>query len=137
MVIECKICVGERLRFHPLRCIHNKKSALASCKASRDFITEVDVAWRIDQIQDVITAVPCAVIQPHGFRFDRDAALTLQIHGVKHLRGHLTLGESARQFEQTVGECGLAVIDVSNDGKITNVRQGHIFVLACFVNGYT
>src|SRR5438094_9923519 len=57
MVIDCKIGVDERLRLHSLRCIHNKKGALASCKASRDFITEVDVAWRIDQIQDVVTAV--------------------------------------------------------------------------------
>ena len=57
MMIESQVGIGERLRLYSLRCIDNQKSALASCKASRNFVTEVDVAWRIDQIQDVIIAV--------------------------------------------------------------------------------
>ena len=54
--------------------------------------------------------------------FDRDAAFALEIHVIEHLCRHLALGERARKFEQAVGKCRLAVIDVRDDGKISDMR---------------
>ena len=46
---------------------------------------------RIDKIQLILLTVSRLVIQGDALRFNRDAPLLLQIHGVEHLFGHLTL----------------------------------------------
>jgi hypothetical protein len=51
-------------------------------------------------------------------RLDRDAPLALEIHRVEHLRFHLAGLQGAGELEEAIGERGLAVIDVSNDGEI-------------------
>ena len=58
-------------------------------------------------------------------RLDRDAAFALQIHGVEHLCLHLARLKGARNFEQAVGQRRLAVVDVRDDGKISNVLRIH------------
>ena len=62
------------------------------------------------------------IIQPHGVRFDGDAALALQVHGVEHLRHHFALGERAGDFQQTVRQRRFAVIDMRDDGEISDSR---------------
>ncbi len=52
---------------------------------------------RIDQIQPVLVAISRVVMQPDALRFDGNPALALQIHGIEHLRCHLTLGKRAGQ----------------------------------------
>jgi hypothetical protein len=52
---------------------------------------------------------------------DRDAALALQVHGVEELLGHLAPGEGPRRLHQSVGEGGLAVIDMGDDGEVADV----------------
>src|SRR5271156_5492676 len=64
-------------------------------------------------------------MQADTFRFDGDAALALEIHGVEHLRLHLTLSERAGELEQTVGQGRLAVVDVRNDAEIADVLGVH------------
>ena len=59
------------------------------------------MARRVDQVQDII--LPVAVkVEAHGLRFDRDAALALNIHIVEHLLFHLTLRETACQLDQAI-----------------------------------
>jgi hypothetical protein len=57
-------------------------------------------------------------MQADAFRFDRDAALALEVHGIEDLRRHFALGERAGQLEQTVGQRGFAVVDVRYDAEI-------------------
>ena len=61
------------------------------------------MAWRVDQIEDVVFAGLVAIVQAHGVGFDRDATLALQVHVVQNLRGHLALGKRAGEFQQPVG----------------------------------
>jgi len=53
-------------------------------------------------------------VQANAFRFDGDAALALEVHGVEDLLVHFALGERAGHFEQAIGERGLAVVDVGD-----------------------
>ncbi len=53
-------------------------------------------------------------------RLDRDATLALEIHRVEDLRFHLARLQRAGQFEETVRERRLAVVDVRDDGEIAN-----------------
>src|SRR5216683_4801259 len=71
-------------------------------------------------------------MQANAFCFDGDAALALEVHGVEHLRVHLALGQRAGHFEKTVGERGLAMVDVRDDAEIPYELRVHFFRLPIF-----
>jgi len=52
---------------------------------------------------------------------DRDTFLAFQIHGVEHLRGHVAFRDCAGELEQAVGKRRFAMINMSNNTKISNV----------------
>jgi hypothetical protein len=51
---------------------------------------------------------------------DGNAPFPLQIHGIEDLLSHLPLGKTAAELDQPIGQRRLAVVDVGDDGKITN-----------------
>ncbi len=100
--VERVIDVGERLRLDALARIHHQQRAFAGRERARNFVGEVDMAGRVDQIEDVGLAVLGRVGQPHRLRLDRDAALALDIHGIEHLLLHLA-GLQARRWSGSGG----------------------------------
>jgi hypothetical protein len=56
-------------------------------------------------------------------RFDRDAALLLQVHAVQDLTLRLVGGERAREREQPIGQRGLAVVDVRDDAEVADACE--------------
>ena len=76
---------------------------------------------RIDEIKVVHLPVARLVAQGCGLRLDGDAALALDIHRVKHLLFHLAVGQASAQMDDAVCQCGFAVVDVGNDGEITDM----------------
>ena len=125
IVLDGEVGVRERLSLDTLRRIDDEQSALAGRERARDFVTEVNVAGRVDQIQDVLLAVLRTVIESDCVRLDRDAALALQVHVVEDLRLHLALGQSAGQFQKAVGQSGLAVVYVRDDREISDAFGVH------------
>ena len=73
VVVGGEVGVGERLRLDALRRVHDEHGALAGRERARDLVGEVDVARRVDQVQDVLVAVLRRVPQGHRPRLDRDA----------------------------------------------------------------
>jgi hypothetical protein len=71
-------------------------------------------------------------MQANAFRFDGDAALALEVHGVEELFVHFALGERAGHFEEAVGERGFAVVDVRDDAEISNELRVHFSRLPVF-----
>ena len=59
--------------------------------------------------------------QRSGLRLDGDAALALQVHRGKHLAVHLAFGQPPQALDQPIGQRGLAMVDVGDDGKVANV----------------
>ena len=129
IVMQRQIRVGKRLRFHALRRVHHQQRAFAGLQAARNLVGEIDVARRVDQVELIIQAVFGAVVQPHRVGLDGDAALALQVHRIEHLRHHLALAERARDFEQTIGQRRLAVVDVRNDAEISDSLGIHAYLL--------
>ena len=74
------------------------------------------MAGRVDQIKCVVPVADCD--RP---RFDRDAALALEVHVVEHLVVHLASFDRARLLQQTIGERRLAVVDVGDDREVSDV----------------
>jgi hypothetical protein len=111
--------VGDRLGFDSLEGVDQQHGALAAGKRPRDFVMEVDVPRRIDQVQFVLLAV-VRVVHGDGAGLDRDAALSLDRHVVEHLLFRFALAHRAGDLHQPIGEGALAVVDVSDDRKIAN-----------------
>ena len=53
--------VGERLRLDALAGVDHQQRALAGGERAVDLVGEVDVAGRVDQVEDVVLAVACAL----------------------------------------------------------------------------
>ncbi|MNO92025.1 hypothetical protein D3C76_835860 [compost metagenome] len=79
------------------------------------------MARGVDKVQLIGVTVLCLVVQGHTLCFDGNAALALQIHGVKHLSLHLAVGQAATSLDQTVRQGRFTVVDVRNNRKVTNV----------------
>ena len=126
VVVESKVRIGEGLSFDPLRGVDHQQRAFTGLQAPGDFVREIDVAGRIDQVQLVEIAVIGLVIQADGVSFDGDPALALEVHGIEDLLHHLALGEGAGHFEQPVGQRRFSMIDVRDDGEIADELPIHV-----------
>ena len=62
-VVNGQIGVRQRLGLDALRRVDDQHCALAGGQAAGDFIVEVDVTRRVDEVQDVFLAVVGAVVQ--------------------------------------------------------------------------
>ena len=76
---------------------------------------------RIDQVERVDLATLGLVLKRSRLCLDRDPALALDIHGVENLRGHFAISQTPATLDQSIREGGLAVVDMGNDGEITDV----------------
>ena len=61
VVVDGEIRVGQRLRLDALRGVDEQQRAFARGQRPRHLVREVDVPGRVDQVQDVLLAVDCAV----------------------------------------------------------------------------
>ena len=79
------------------------------------------MSWRVDQIEVVDLTVECFVFERSGLRLDGYPTLFFDIHRVKYLRTHFSVLQTSTTLDQSVCERGLAVINVRNDRKISDV----------------
>src|SRR5574340_223025 len=125
-MLHGKIEVGKRLRLNPLCGIDEEQDALAGGKRAGNLVGKVYVARRVDQVEGVLLAVAGAVGQGNGLTLDRDAAFALDVHIVEDLVLEGPFVGYAGKLDETVGECGLALIDMGDDAEIANaVHDGY------------
>ena len=112
--------VGKALGLHALAGIHDEKRSFAGRERAGDFVSKVDVAWGVDEVDLVDVAIFGLVVHGDGMGLDRDAAFALQVHGVEHLLLHFALSNRASHLQEAVGNGRLAMVDMGDDGKIAN-----------------
>ncbi len=117
--------VRERLGLQALGRVDEQDRALAGLERARNLVGEVDVAGGVDQVQ----LVP-VVGEPDGLGLDRDPALPLQVHPIQVLGPHVAVRHGVGELEQTVGQRGLAVVDMGHDAEVPDVRDVHEAFLA-------
>jgi hypothetical protein len=83
------------------------------------------VARRVDEVELVGFAVVSLVHHADRVRLNGDAALPLEVHGVEYLGLHFARGQRPGEFEEAVGEGGLAVVDVRDDREVADVTWIH------------
>ncbi len=120
VVLQRQVAVGERLGLDALGGVDDEDDPLAGGEAAADLVAEVDVARRVDQVEDV--ALP---VDAHVLGLDRDAALALEVHRVEVLRAHVAGLYGTRDLEDPIGQRGLAMVDVRDDREVTNAIEVH------------
>ncbi len=130
------------LRHRPLDGVHQQQAAVRHVEHALDLAAEVGVPRRIDDVD-----LDAAIDDGGVLGEDGDAALALQLVGVHdQLADLLVLAEDLALLEQTVHQSGLAVVDVGDDGDVTNVVTntlrarlfaggGRLQMWCCFFHG--
>ncbi len=121
-VFDGEIGVRKRLRLDALCRVDDEHRTLTRGERTRDLIVEVDMARRVDQIHLIGFAVLRFVVHAHSARFDRDAALALEVHVVEQLAFHLALCHRVALLQQTIRQRGFAVVNMRHDRKIADER---------------
>ena len=112
-----------RLRQRALARVDEQKHAVDHGQAALDLAAEVRVSRRVDDVQ-----LHAAGEADGGvLREDRDPLLALEVGRVHHALGHvLVLPEGAGLPEQRVDEGRFPVVDVRDDGDVSEVfAAGH------------
>ena len=79
------------------------------------------MARSVDQVEYVFFAVAGQVFHLDRMALDGDAFFALQVHVVQDLGLHFPLVERIGLFQQTVGQCRFAVVDMGYDAEIAYV----------------
>ena len=79
----------------------------------------------VDEVERVFLAVPGSVEEADGMRLDGDAPLLLQVHRVQHLAHRLLGVHGSGEGQEPVGQGGLAVVDVRDNGEVSDLLDGH------------
>ena len=120
-----------RLRLDAFLGVEHDHAAVQHAQRALDFRREIDVAWRVDEIDRV--PLPG---EGHASALDGDAFFLFQLHPVG-LRGAFVHAAQPMNrpgvIEEVLGSRGFAGIDVSDDADVANQRQvgftgGHSFV---------
>ena len=117
--------IRDGLRLDALRGIDDEQRPFARRERSRNFISEIDVPRRIEQVKPVFFSRPRGVTHRDRVRLDRDPALALEIHRIEQLILLVALVDRAGAVEQSIRERGLAVIDMRDDAEIPGQLDRH------------
>lgn len=74
----------------------------------------------VDHVETIIKAVARAIGESDALRLDGNSALPFERHRVQHLFLHFPRRESAALLDEPIGQSRLTVVDVRNDGEISN-----------------
>ena len=132
IIVQSQVGICQSLGFDALRCIYHENCSVTGCQGSGHLIGKVDMARCIDQMEDIFLTVFGLVGKLNDVQFDRDASLSFQIQGIQDLILHLSFGYGIGQFQNAVRQSGLAVVDMSDDGKIPDILLIQVFHLPYF-----
>lgn len=111
-----------RLRHGALEGIDQQQDAVGHLEHALDLATEVGMARRVDDIDLHVLVADGDVLGEN-----RDAALALLVVGVQDaLLDLLVLAEDTGSLQKAIDECGLAVIDVRDDGDVADMFLKHV-----------
>jgi len=108
------------LRHRTFLCIDQQQNAVDHRQHALDLAAEIGMARGIDDIDMRAFIFDRAVL-----RQNRNATFFFKIVGIHHpVVDLLVVAEGTRLTQKLVDECGFAVIDVGDDGDVTNCAFG-------------
>ena len=125
--IQCQRFLRDKtsLRHRSFKCVYHQDDSVYHLQDTLHLSAEIGVAGRVDDV-DLCPVVgnSCVLGQ------DRNAALTLEVSRVHDTLGHLLIiAEHAALMEQAIHKRCLAVVNVCNDGNISDIFSSHVLSL--------
>ncbi len=119
--LECLAQHEPGLRQRSLAGVDQQQDAVDHRQAALHLAAEVGVTGRVDDVDRHVAVVDGRVLGQDG-----DALFPLEVHGVHHPVGDLLVGpEGAGLAEHGVDQGGLAVVDVGDDGDVSEIGAFH------------
>ena len=94
---------------------------------------EIDMAGSVDEVEHVWGLLGL-VDHGDGRGLDGDATLPFEVHGIEQLLLRLTGGDGSGQLHEPVGQGALAMIDMGDDGEVSDVVGFYHNTIYIFVN---
>ena len=108
------------LREDALGGVHQDDGAVHHVQDALHLAAEISVAGGVDDVDAGVAPDHRGALGEDG-----DAALALQVVAVQRaVRHHLVVAERAGLAEELVDQCGLAMVDVSDDRDVANLHWG-------------
>ena len=108
------------LRLRTVVRVDHEQNAVDHLHDALDFAAEIGVAGSIDDVDAIAVPLEGGVLGANG-----DSLFALEIHRIHHAFLDLLVGaEGAGLAQQLIDQRGLAVIDVRNDGDVTDFIHG-------------
>ena len=108
-----------RLRHRPIERVDHEQHAFDHAKNALHFATEIGVARRVDDVDLGVVPADRRILGENG-----DSALFFKRIGIHHAFFYdLIFAEGSSLTEHLVDEGGLPVVDVRDDGDITNLHS--------------
>ena len=105
------------LRLRAVVAVHDQQHAVDHAHDALDLAAEVGVAGGVHDVDVVAVVLESGVLGADG-----DALFALQVHGIHHALVRLLVGaEGAGLAQQAIDEGGLAMVNVGNDGNISDL----------------
>lgn len=115
--------------------VDDNQSTVSNSQSGGDLRREVNVTWGVNQVNQELSAVGLLLDLLDGFliegseqrnssRLNGNTSLLLILSGI-HKSGVTSLsgGDNTSLLDQRIGQGGLTVIDVGNDGDVTDVSN--------------
>jgi hypothetical protein len=104
------------LCLRPIVRVDNEQDAVHHFHDPLDFAAKISVTRCIDDVDPVTVPLKSCIL-----RANRDSFFALEIHRIHHALFNLLIGaKRPRLAQQLIDQSSLAMIDVRNDGDITN-----------------
>ena len=123
VVLEGEVKIGKRLGLDALGGVHQEQRTFAGRNGSGNFVSEIDVARGIDEIELVVDAVGGGVRNRDRLALDGYAALALDVHVVEDLVLEIPVIDYVRLLYEAIREGGFSVVDMGNDAEIANAGR--------------
>ena len=117
--------IGNGLGFDALAGVHHQQRPLAGGQSAGNFIAEVHMARRVNQVQLIGLPVPGLALHGHGLALNGNAPFPFQLHLVHKLGFHFLGADGAGNFQKAVGQGGLAMVNMGNDAKVADQFRIH------------
>ena len=91
------------------------------------------MARGVNKIQGVYFTICGSIIQANSLTFNCDSTFSFNIHIVEHLILELSIGNLVTQLDHAIGEGGLAMINMSYNGEISDMFHKRMLI-TCYLN---
>ena len=121
VMLHGEIQVRQSLGLYTLAGVDQEQCAFTGGQGPGYFIGKVHMARGVDEVQRVVFSIPGPVGQADGLAFDGDPSFPFNLHGIEDLVFEIPVGHHMGGLDHSIGQGGLAVIDVCDNAEVSDM----------------